>query len=337
MRGGYQITHLLPGNSLSWIDADVGRLPGLEFSATDSGGSTYRDFTNIVIPLAIPSTIEEPVIVSRSPIVRTAQTFFAPDYVTPYVQTFTLGVTRSLPANLILDVRYVGTRGVKLHSTLNYNEPDFRNNGLIQALEVTRAGGNDPMFDRMLNGLNFGTGIGVVGQGGVTGSEALRRHATFRTNIANGDFRAVANTLNTTNIGSTSRQARRSPAEHWHPAGCSRRISSSRTRSSRAMEMRNNSDMSTYHSMQTQVTMRPVRGITTQATWTWSRATGVAGNTPAGGGITAAYRDFLNRERRLHRGQLPPQARFPRLQHDSNCRSAPANGWAETPADWLRG
>jgi hypothetical protein len=41
--------------------------------------------------------------------------------------------------------------------------------------------------------------------------------------------------------------------------------------------------------------MRLTRGITWQATWTWSRATGVQGSTPDGGGITATYRDFLNR------------------------------------------
>ena len=59
-----------------------------------------------------------------------------------------------------------------------------------------------PMFDQMFNGLNFGTGIGVVGRD-VTGSEALRRHASFRADIANGNFRNVANTLNTANIGVT--------------------------------------------------------------------------------------------------------------------------------------
>jgi hypothetical protein len=61
------------------------------------------------------------------------------------------------------------------------------------------------------------------------------------------------------------------------------------------MEMRNNSDQTTYHSLQTQVTMRPVRGMTFQGTWTWGRSTGVAGSTPDGGGITATYRDFMNR------------------------------------------
>jgi len=210
------------------------------------------------------------------------------------VQTFTLGVSRSLSSSLIFDVKYVGTRGVKLHSSINYNEPDFQNNGLLQALTVTRGGGDAQLFDRMLNGLNFGAGIGVVGRD-VTGSEALRRHASFRADIANGNFRAVANTLNTTNIGVTV------------PAG--QTIAGGTLRSSglfpenfivsnpqfAGMEMRNNSDNTTYHSMETQLTMRPKHGVTYQATWTWSRGTGVAPPTGDGGGTTEVYRDFLNR------------------------------------------
>jgi hypothetical protein len=293
VRGGYQITHLLPGNSLSWIDADFGRLPGLEYNAVDSGGSTYRDLTSVSFPLAVPSTIEERVVIpvtNRS----VSQTFYAPDYVTPYVQTFTLGVTRSLPANLIFDVRYIGTRGVKLHSSLNYNEPDFRFNGLIEALNVTRAGGNHPMFDRMLNGLNLGAGIGTVGRD-VTGSEALRRHNSFRANIANGDFRAVANTLNTTNIGVRVPAGQTIAGATLRSSGLFPENFITANPQFAAMQMRNNSDMSTYHSMQTQITLRPARGITYQGTWTWSRATGVNSNANAGGGVTVAYRDYLNR------------------------------------------
>jgi hypothetical protein len=235
----------------------------------------------------------EPVIIpltNRS----TPQTFYTPDYVTPYVQTFTLGVTRSLSSNLILDVKYVGTRGVKLHSTLNYNEPDFRFNGLMEALTVTRAGGNHPMFDQMLNGLNLGAGIGVVGRD-VTGSEALRRHASFRANLANGNFREVANTLNTANFGVTIPAGQTIAGATMRSSGLFPENFISANPQFAAMEMRNNSDMSTYHSMQTQLTLRPWRGISYQGTWTWSRATGVAGNTPEGGGITATYRDFTNR------------------------------------------
>ena len=293
VRGGYQITYLLPGNSLSWIDADSGRLPGLEVNAIDNGGSAYRDLTNVILPLAVPSSIDEKVVVptnNRS----VAQAFYDPSYTSPYVQTFTFGVTRSLPLGLILDMRYVGTRGVKLHSTLNYNEPDFRFNGLMEALTITRAGGNSPLFDQMFKGLNFGTGIGVVGTN-VSGSEALRRHTTFRTNLANGDFRAVANSLNTANIGVNIPAGQTIAGATMASSGLFPDNFIVANPQFSTMEMRNNSDQSVYHSLQTQVTMRPSKGITFQATWTWSRATGVQGSTPDGGGITATYRDFLNR------------------------------------------
>jgi len=294
IRGGFQVAHLLPGNSLSWIDSDSGRLPGLEFNAIESGGSTYRDFSNVTFPLGYPSSIPEVVVPDNQR--SFMQNFFAPDYATPYIMTTTLGLTRALPGGLIADVRYVGTRGVKLHSSINYNEPDFRFNGLLQALAVTRAGGDDPLFDRMFRGLNFGTATAplIVGTQ-ITGSEALRRNATFRTNLANGDFRAVANSLNTTNIGVNV------------PAGAT--VQGATLRSSGlfpenfivanpqfgTMEMRGNAENSQYHSMQTQLTKRTSRGMTYQATWTFSRSTGAGSAASVSGGPTATYRDYTNR------------------------------------------
>jgi hypothetical protein len=291
VRGGYQITHLLPGNSLSWIDADVGGFPGLEYTPVDLGTGAFRDFSNITIPVPIQLTPVSPLTIplnNRSQ----ALTIYAPDYTAPYVQTMTLGVTRSLKSNLILELRYAGTRGMRLHSTMNLNEADFRNNGLIGALETTRAGGDAAIFDQMLRGLNIGSG--VVGTA-VSGSEALRRHQSFRTLIANGDYAAVARLLNTTNIGTVQ------------PAG--QIIAGGTLRSSglfpenffvvnpqfSTVNYRNNSDSSKYHSLQTQLTMRATRGITYQMTHTWSRNLGVTGTTPDGGGINGDYRDLLNR------------------------------------------
>jgi hypothetical protein len=292
VRGGVQMTHLLPGNSLSWIDADVGGFPGQEYTPVDLGSGTFRDFSNIAIPIPFNLTPVSPFTI---PITNRSQalSIYAPDYESPSVYTFTLGVTRSLTSNTILEVRYAGTRGVRLHSTVNLNEADFRNNGLIRALETTRAGGDAAMFDQMLRGLNIGSG--VVGTA-ISGSEALRRHASFRTLIANGDYAAVARLLNTTNIGTTQ------------PAG--QTIAGGTLRSSglfpenffvtnpqfSTINYRNNSDSSIYHSLQTQLTVRPTRGITAQLTHTWSRAMGVTGTTPDGGGVTGDYRDILNRD-----------------------------------------
>jgi hypothetical protein len=184
---------------------------------------------------------------------------------------------------------------VKLHSSININEPDFQYNGLLQALAVTRAGGNAPIFDQMFNGLNFGAGIGVVGQNGLTGSEAMRRNGLFQTDLANGNFRNVANTLNTANIGVTIPAGQTIAGATLRSSGLFPENFISANPQFGVLEMRDNSDSSNYHSMQTQLTMRPKHGITYQATWTWSRSTGVAPPTGDGGGTTETYRDFMNR------------------------------------------
>jgi hypothetical protein len=292
IRGGYQIAYLLPGNSLSWVDLDNRTLPGNEFAASDTGGSTYRDLTTLSFPLAAPTSIADKIIPPATDH-STAQNFFAPNYTSPYVQTFTLGITRSLPGNMLLDVKYLGTRGVKLHSSINFNEPDFQNNGLLQALTITRAGGDAPLFDLMFKGLNF-PGAGVVGPT-LSGSEALRRSTSFQSDIANGNFRNVAATLNTANIGVTVPAGQTSAGGTLRSSGLFNENFITANPQFGTLEMRDNSDSSNYHSLQTQLTMRPKHGITFQGTWTWSRATGVAPPTADGGGTTETYRDFMNR------------------------------------------
>jgi hypothetical protein len=248
-RGGYQIAYQLPGNSLSWVDFDVGNLPGFTYEPTDFGTGAYRDFSNIQIPLAVTQRPFEVI-----PITQRSQTVSIYDarYTTPYVQTFTFGVTRSLASNMTLDVRYIGTRGVKLHGSFNLNDADFRRNGLLQALDITRAGGDAPIFDVMLNGLNLGTSTAllIVGQN-VSGSEALRRNANFYTNISNGNYVAVARTLSTTNLGTvqpplTSAGLLRSSGQF--PANFIVVNPQFNT-----INYRTNSDSSNYNSMQTQL------------------------------------------------------------------------------------
>ena len=51
VRGGYQLSYQLPGNSISWIDVDVGNLPGFTAEPTDLGNGTFRDFSNIFLLL----------------------------------------------------------------------------------------------------------------------------------------------------------------------------------------------------------------------------------------------------------------------------------------------
>jgi len=172
---------------------------------------------------------------------------------------------------------------MKLHSSLNLNFPDFRNNGLSKALDITRAGGDAPMFDQMMKGLNIGAGIGVVGVD-VTGSEALRRSASTRTLIANGDYVSVANFLNTTNTGTVQPKGQIIAGGLLRSSGLFPENFFVVNPQFAGITYRNNSDSSNYNSLQTQITLRPTHGFDYQATYTWSKALGIFGN----------YRDVMN-------------------------------------------
>jgi hypothetical protein len=156
------------------------------------------------------------------------------------------------------------------------NAADFRNNGLFEALQITRAGGNAPLFDRMLKGLNIGSG--VVGTA-VSGSEALRQHASTRTNIANGNFAAVAEFLNTTNAGTVQPPLTNGGLLRSSGSFPENFIAANPQFSQVIVTT---ADNSIYHSLQTQMTLRPTRGIQYLATYTWSKSLGVISNGVAG-------------------------------------------------------
>jgi hypothetical protein len=151
---------------------------------------------------------------------------YDPTFRTPYTQNVSFQVTRSLTRSMSLDVRYVGTMGRKLQGTINLNAPAvFNNQELVDALNVTRAGGNAALFDLMFAGLDVhgattqtGVTYGAVGScvnqptGSTTapglgqegcaanqvrqhGSAHLRRNATFSGFLANGNYVSVVDAL----------------------------------------------------------------------------------------------------------------------------------------------
>src|SRR5262249_6108554 len=85
---------------------------------------------------------------------------YDPNFYTPYIQNFTLSITREITRKFSLDVRYVGTKGTGLYGWFDLNTPDvFYNTPLFNALQTTRAGGNDPLFDQLFLGLNLNPGL----------------------------------------------------------------------------------------------------------------------------------------------------------------------------------
>ena len=209
VRGGYQISYTGGGHAGN-LSNYIFTTPGFLSNVTTTGpvNGSYFDVAALQqqIPLTPATLPMQPI-----PLAKLAQGAhaFDPNLYTPYIQNFTLSITRQITRNFTLDARYVGTKGVGLYGWFDLNTPDvFYNSPLFNALKVTRAGGDDPLFDQLFLGLNIAPGLtgcnpanpaaacGAVDGTTQRGSQAMRVSTTFRDALANGDFVTLANSLN---------------------------------------------------------------------------------------------------------------------------------------------
>jgi hypothetical protein len=282
LRGGYGIS-FQSGVTPFDLDTNVSMMPGINDSQTVTP-SGFTNLANLVIPSAVVNVPLQPV-----PLNQRNQSIapYDSNYLTPYIQNFNVSVTRTVRPNLTVDVRWVGTRGVKLYGSVNLNQVNYTNNGLLEALNITRAGGDAPLFDAMFKGLNVsGAGTARVGDvvAGVvqTGSMQLRQNTVFRGNIANGNFAAVSssiNTFNVANVGAGGLLANGYPPNFItnNPQFLN-------------VNLQTNPNNSIYHSMQSQVTYRAIQGVNLQATYSFQR--GIASNNAGG---TTTWLNVLDR------------------------------------------
>ncbi|MCL2878233.1 MAG: TonB-dependent receptor [Acidobacteria bacterium] len=212
----------------------------------------------------------------------------------PYVQNFNMSVTRQVGNTLTVDVRYIGTLTRKQIGGVNLNAPNFINNGLFAAFAEARRTGNNDLINQLIppgalmpNGFDPETGPIIY-----SGSYQLMNYfdlATFsgtNSDMATGNFSAVANTLATTNGAYVSvvPQGVRGAAlrnsvsgSQWNGSPTPENLIYTNPQLTGDLYGQAGANLtanrlgSNYHSMQVQVTMRPVHGLSFQSTYTWSR------------------------------------------------------------------
>jgi hypothetical protein len=248
-------------------------------------------------------------------------TAYDPNLSNPYVQNLTLSVTRALTRTSTLDVRYTGTLARKQIGGMDLNTSTVMYNPeLFKALEVTRAGGDDPLFDQMFAGIRLSgvpTTVPLVNGTTSRGSDQLRQSTATRGLLANGDFVAVANALITSTIAAGSSGIAGltpGPAFSVLHNGCDRLalgLTAIPTRCFPENYLTANPQLSTatyignlarssYHGMQVSYTLRPTAGFSVQTTYIWQRSMQLGGGVGPGianPGTTGgtAYTDPLNR------------------------------------------
>src|ERR1039458_2926844 len=113
---------------------------------------------------------------------------------TPYIQNWNASLGREIHRGLTLDVRYVGTKGTKMVRGININENNIFENGILNAFNITEAGGNSALLNQIFNGLNI-TSAGVVNGTTVTGSSAMRLNSTLNAFLTANNVGGFANFL----------------------------------------------------------------------------------------------------------------------------------------------
>jgi hypothetical protein len=239
IRGGFQRTYGKPGSPYTG-----GLLSGPGADGTTSGVNANDPALQAIFATRALNLTDLPLVIpavpSRAPQDKvypvgarsgnlSSYALFDPNFVPPHTDNWTLTIQRSLNRSFTLEVRAVntlardqsGTGGVfGTPGTFDLNTVNvYHNPELFNALENTRKGLDDPLFDQMLMGMNLNVGVagyGFVGtcvtQPGTStdprlgvgcasnqilqrGSAQLRRSATFAANLANGNYAAVINSL----------------------------------------------------------------------------------------------------------------------------------------------
>jgi len=154
--------------------------------------TTYQNLATAILPVAtgLPPLATVPINDNNS----TGQTILAADsgLKQPYVQNWNASLGREIVRGLLLDVRFVGSKGTKLLRGTNINENNIFENGILNAFQTTEAGGNSPLLNQIFNGLNV-PGVGVVNGSTITGSQAMRTNSTLYAYLLNNNVGGFAN------------------------------------------------------------------------------------------------------------------------------------------------
>jgi hypothetical protein len=324
LRGGYSITFQGGGN-VAALDGTAGEVPGAIWSATyGAATNTYTRLANFgsahkalttpgtfdfrdypyttVVPLppdgANPNQALRPmapVPLRFRPLGGVPTEFYDDTYVAPYVQNFTLSVTRSIGRKMTLDVRYVGTVARKLFAEAPVNSPNFLTNGLKEAFDLARAGQESQLLNDLTSSVNFSFG---------NSGAAWLRNQTTGANMANllavGNYASLADQLAFTN-GSTANGGIILTGQPGEAGLVLKRSVNARFPNGAPdnfiianpqfgpLNIVSNTNSSNYHSLQTQFTLRPTLGFSYQTTFTWSRMLGSPTAVNQGNGSVSFY------------------------------------------------
>lgn len=260
LRAGYAMSS--DRNSLRNADTEAGSNPGMNSQITFTSADAMN-LSNVGVPFAPTGQA-----MSIVPLTDRTQTLriFETGLRNQSYQNWNISLQRQITRDSVLTVRYVGTKGSRLLSGVDLNQGDLFANGFADAFNVTRAGGQAPLFDKLFNGLAV-PGQGNVNGTTIRGSDYARANSTFASYLANGNAGAFINNLNSSKlVGNVN-------GGLLAAAGLPENFFVTNPQFATVYLVGNHAN-STYHALQVEFEKRFSRGWVYQGNYTWSKAIG---------------------------------------------------------------
>jgi len=305
IRGGYTIAYSREG-TFNWVAPSNPGNMGQQFTAPVAPGSALSPgvFTAGSLTLGslnFPNLAQNPAAFSSSfPVNPTAgNAVYAtdPNLHMPYVQSWSLGIQRSLTRDMALEVRYVGNHGVGLWGQTNLNEVNIFENGFLN--EFRNAMNNLNVCQANAAAcINSQAGMGVPGSAqtsatfadwGLPGQAPLpiltasftgstnsgARSATqANSNFSSGSFVTPIQTGQAGSVANTLSGQGGQSLTYWQnlmAAGYPRNFWVVNPDATGGAYVLRNAFQSTYNAMVLEFRRRPAHGLTFDATYTFSK------------------------------------------------------------------
>ncbi len=175
---------------ISLANTESGAEPGLSQTQTLLSATSLAQ---VQLPLQ-PSGVPLSLVPLTGPGSHTQTVYgFDSNLRSPYTQNYNFTITRELTSSLVLNIAYVGSKSSKLVRSVNINEANIFENGILQGFNQIAAGGTSPLIDKIFAASAYPT---VASAGG--GSNYVRTNSSTQGFFANNNPGGFANFISTT-------------------------------------------------------------------------------------------------------------------------------------------
>ena len=271
IRGNFRIAYDRI-NTFSLSSAVFQGMPGLSTQVTDAnfgtGGGRLSELTPAVLSGIIGSYINGPsndptALRQPPPFSNNSMTVVDPNWKPPQTFMWSLGFQHELPARFVMEMNYIGRKGVHLYGAYDANQAKIRSNGLLAAFNAVAAGQDSPLMDQLMKAVDPSCGGFPTCSAWLLNDSSNPYNSFIASN--NGRVAGMAAQLSIDQVATAAGLG--NTFFYNYP-----QFSGSFPSTPGGFTVLDSHDFSTYHALQTEVRRAFANGFTFQASYVWAKS-----------------------------------------------------------------